>query len=82
MLCAGFFYVLTAPDVRLAVLLFRLIGTGRLLHTMLYTVWVFPQPTRFFAFLVPFCTTGFMAIKVAMFFAGSGESEQPQWARI
>lgn len=79
----GFFYVLAGPNVRLSVDLFRLIGFGRLAHTLLYTVLVLPQPARFVAFFVPYCAIGFMAIKATMFFhSGQSDSEQPMWAKL
>lgn len=82
LLFAGFFYVLSGPDERLAIRLFRLIAAGRLAHTVLYTAVILPQPARFAAFIVPFCATGFMAIKATLFFAFDCHLQQPQWARI
>lgn len=82
LLFVGVFYMLSHPEARLAFCLFRTIGIGRILHTVLYSLIVLPQPARFCAFFVPFCACGFMAVKATMFFAGEGSTGQPEWALI
>lgn len=59
-LIVGLLYVLTAPSATVAVWLFRVAGVFRLLHTVVYAMWVLPQPARGICFAVPCFVTGYM----------------------
>lgn len=49
-LITGIIFVLTDPDVVVALMLFRLFTLARLIHTFVYAVFVVRQPTRAIAF--------------------------------
>lgn len=62
-LIVGLLYVLTAPAPAVAVWLFRVAGCFRLLHTVVYAMWVCPQPARGICFGVPCFVTGYMLLQ-------------------
>ncbi|XP_059619262.1 microsomal glutathione S-transferase 1-like [Phlebotomus argentipes] len=64
----AFFYVLTNPEAYLAINLFRAAVISRIVHTLVYAVWVIPQPARGLAFFVCLGSTLFMAFKTIVFF--------------
>lgn len=65
---AGFFYVLTNPPAAFAIVLFRAAAIFRIVHTIVYAVYVLPQPSRAIAFFVPLVITGYMTVKSLMYF--------------
>ncbi|XP_055692443.1 microsomal glutathione S-transferase 1-like [Lutzomyia longipalpis] len=64
----AFFYVLTNPEPTLAINLFRIAAIARIIHTLVYAVWVVPQPARGLAFFVCLASTLYMAFKTILFF--------------
>lgn len=56
-LIIGYLYVLTKPNETAACYLFRIAGVSRLLHTVVYSIVVVPQPARAVTF---WGTTGIM----------------------
>lgn len=58
----GYFYTQTNPSAALAIPLYAYAAIFRLLHTLVYAVWVLPQPARAIAFVVPLLVTGYMAV--------------------
>ncbi|XP_055683902.1 microsomal glutathione S-transferase 1-like [Lutzomyia longipalpis] len=64
----AFFYVLTNPEPALAINLFRAAGIARIVHTLVYAVWVVPQPARGIAWVVCLGSTLYMAFKSIVFF--------------
>lgn len=64
--CFG--YVLTKPNVFFATNLIRLFVASRIFHTIVYAVFVIPQPARALAFGVGFVTTLYMAVQVILKF--------------
>lgn len=67
-LTAGFFYVLINPSPIIAINLFRASAIARIIHTIVYAVYVVPQPARALSWLVCFLITGYMSIASAVFF--------------
>ncbi|KAK5648617.1 hypothetical protein RI129_003509 [Pyrocoelia pectoralis] len=67
-LVAGLAYILTNPSVWLATMLFRVFTISRMIHTIVYAVYVLPQPARFFAFLGGLLTTIYMAVQALIYF--------------
>ncbi|ODN05822.1 Microsomal glutathione S-transferase 1 [Orchesella cincta] len=65
----GLLYCFTHPDPGTANLLFKIVAGGRILHTLVYAVFVIPQPARFLAFAAGLGPTLYMAVKVLMYFA-------------
>lgn len=61
-------YVLTDPLPDVAVNLFRVVFAFRLWHTIVYAVYVVPQPARAIGFVVPLIITIYMAIMCAIVF--------------
>lgn len=61
------FYVLTNPAVTLATLLFKVVAIARIVHTIVYTVVVIPQPARALAWFVPYAITAYMAVKTILY---------------
>lgn len=51
-LLTGVLFVLTDPDVVFALMLFRLYTLTRIIHTIVYAIYVVRQPARVIAFLV------------------------------
>lgn len=66
-LIVGLFYVLTNPAVLLATLLFQIVAAARIVHTLVYTVVIIPQPARALAWFVPYAITAYMAIKTILY---------------
>lgn len=64
----GFLYVLTDPQQFLAINLFRVVAISRIAHTLVYAVFVIPQPARALAFLGGLAPTIYMAISVILAF--------------
>lgn len=61
-------YVLTDPNALCAGCLFRVVFGCRLVHTIVYAVYVVPQPARAIAFFVPMGITMYMAVQSAIVF--------------
>lgn len=55
-------YIMTNPSYFVAVSLFRIFTAARIVHTIVYTVFVMPQPARFLAFFVGNVVTIYMII--------------------
>ncbi|KAM7347417.1 microsomal glutathione S-transferase-like isoform 2-T2 [Cochliomyia hominivorax] len=66
-LAVGFFYVLTNPATFLAVNLFRIVAIARIVHTLVYAVYVVPQPARAISFFVALASTTYMAVQVLLY---------------
>jgi len=49
--------------------LIRLFVASRLIHTIVYAVFVLPQPARGLSWFAGFATTAYMAIQVILSFA-------------
>lgn len=60
-LIVAFMYVLADPPSLVACILFGVVCGCRLLHTVVYAVYVLPQPARTLSFFVPFFITCYMA---------------------
>lgn len=67
-LLAGFFYTLSNPAAFLAINLFRAAAISRIVHTIVYTLVVLPQPSRALAFAVPLGITGYMSVMTILHF--------------
>lgn len=61
-------YTLTDPLPAVAVNLFRVIFAVRLWHTIVYAVYVVPQPARLIGFMVPYLIMLYMCVMVAITF--------------
>ncbi|XP_004536925.2 prostaglandin E synthase [Ceratitis capitata] len=66
-LVIGFLYVLINPNPKLAINLFRAVGISRVVHTIVYAVFVVPQPSRLLSFMVCALATTYMAFQVILF---------------
>jgi glutathione S-transferase len=66
---AGFFYMFAHPNVTVAIWLFRIAAIARILHTVVYAVWIVPQPARFLTFFVCLAITFYMSIHCMVEFA-------------
>ncbi|KAL1398338.1 hypothetical protein pipiens_000217, partial [Culex pipiens pipiens] len=64
----GFLYLLTGPDVTLAVTLFRLVGIARIVHTLVYAVVVVRQPARMVAWFLAYIPTIYMTLATVVNF--------------
>nr|WMM91887.1 GSTu1 [Paracoccus marginatus] len=64
----GFIYVLTKPDPTVALNIFRVYTLCRILHTIVYAVFVVPQPTRAIVFTIGILLTFYMVIMSAVTF--------------
>ncbi|XP_055526024.1 microsomal glutathione S-transferase 1-like [Wyeomyia smithii] len=64
----AFFYILTNPDAFIAVNIFRAVAVARIMHTLVYTVMVIPQPARAIAWLVPYAASFYMTFKTVLYF--------------
>ena len=60
---AGFGYLFTEPDPTVAVNLFRIYALARIAHTLVYAIFVVPQPARGLSWGVGYGITGYMAIR-------------------
>ncbi|XP_055597936.1 microsomal glutathione S-transferase 1-like [Uranotaenia lowii] len=67
-LAIGFLYLLTGPSATVAINLFRLVGISRIVHTLVYAVFVIPQPARGIAWMLAYGSTLYMAVKTALAF--------------
>lgn len=63
----GLFYVLTNPAVPLATTLFKVAALARIVHTIVYTVIVVPQPARGTAWAIHYVIALYMAISVVLY---------------
>ncbi|XP_052864042.1 microsomal glutathione S-transferase 1-like isoform X3 [Anopheles cruzii] len=64
----GFLYLLTDPVPFLAINLFRLVAVSRIVHTLVYAVFVVPQPARFLAYMGAMGPTAYMAFQTLLHF--------------
>lgn len=60
--------MLTDPLPDVAVNLFRVAVAARLWHTIIYAIYVIPQPARAIGFLIPLIITIYMAVMTAIVF--------------
>ncbi|XP_053693431.1 microsomal glutathione S-transferase 1-like [Sabethes cyaneus] len=67
-LVIGFLYALSNPSVFLACNLFRLVGIARIVHTLVYAVFVIPQPARGLSWAVGYFITAYMAVQTMLKF--------------
>jgi glutathione S-transferase len=58
----GFLYMFVQPNVLAAIWLYRIAAIVRIVHTIVYAVWVVPQPARAIAFFTCLSITLYMAI--------------------
>ena len=58
---------MTKPNEKEAFILFSLFTTARFTHTVVYSIYIIPQPARWLAFFTGFVVTGFMLVKVIVF---------------
>ncbi|XP_015370237.1 PREDICTED: microsomal glutathione S-transferase 1-like [Diuraphis noxia] len=65
-ICFG--YLLTNPNIYIATNLIRLYVASRIIHTIVYTVVVLPQPARGLSWFAGFATTIYMAVQVILSF--------------
>ncbi|XP_031628134.1 microsomal glutathione S-transferase 1-like [Contarinia nasturtii] len=66
-LFVGLFYVLTSPSVFLATTLFKVAAIARIVHTIVYTVIVVPQPARGISWFIHYLIGIYMAISVVLY---------------
>lgn len=59
---SAWLYLLTNPPVMLAVNLFRVYTLARIVHTVVYAVFVVPQPARAIAWGIGYAITAFMLL--------------------
>ncbi|XP_055547858.1 microsomal glutathione S-transferase 1-like [Wyeomyia smithii] len=67
-LAIGFLYMLTNPPVFLACNLFRVVAIARIVHTLVYAVFVIPQPARGLSWAAGYFITGYMAVHTMLKF--------------
>lgn len=67
-LIVSFIYVLTDPKPVVAINLFRVSFGCRLVHTIVYAIYVVPQPARSISFFVVYGITWYMAVQSAIVF--------------
>ncbi|KAK4884437.1 hypothetical protein RN001_000708 [Aquatica leii] len=65
---ASFGYILTNPSVGFATMLFRIFTASRIIHTLVYAVYVIPQPARALACATGYAVTVYMAIQAILHF--------------
>lgn len=63
----GFLYLLTNPAAVLAINIYRAVAISRIVHTLVYAVFVVPQPARAISFFVAFLCTAYMAFQVVIY---------------
>lgn len=63
-LLVAFGYIWTDPEPQWADKLFLIFTIARILHTVVYTIVVVPQPVRGLAWLVGYLITGYMAVEI------------------
>ncbi|XP_059616908.1 microsomal glutathione S-transferase 1-like [Phlebotomus argentipes] len=61
-LTIGLIYVLTNPNPMIAIILFRVAGTVRIIHTIIYAIYPIRQPARAICFFTCFFITIYMAV--------------------
>jgi glutathione S-transferase len=61
-------YVLIEPSQFLAINLFRVFTVARILHTFVYTIVIFPQPSRALLWGTGYAITIYMAVNVLINF--------------
>jgi len=61
-------YLFTDPSYKVASNLFRIFTASRFLHTLIYAIYVLPQPTRAILFWIGFLVTWYMAIQGLLIF--------------
>jgi len=64
----GLLYCFTNPDAGTANLVFKIFTGARIVHTLVYAVFVVPQPSRAISWAVGQICTFYMAAKVIMHF--------------
>ncbi|XP_058818862.1 microsomal glutathione S-transferase 1-like [Topomyia yanbarensis] len=64
----GFLYTLTNPPVFLATNLFRLVAIARIAHTLVYAVFVIPQPARGLSWAIGYFISAYMAVHTLLKF--------------
>ncbi|XP_062534785.1 microsomal glutathione S-transferase 1-like [Armigeres subalbatus] len=64
----AFLYLFTNPSVLVATNLFRAVAVARIVHTLVYAVFVIPQPARGLAWMVGYFSTGYMAVTTILAF--------------
>lgn len=57
-------YICTGPSPFITKCLFSIFTFSRIIHTVVYTIFVIPQPIRGLTWLVGFMVTGYMAVAV------------------
>lgn len=67
-LSVGLFYVLTNPNPMVAMILFRVATIARFVHTIVYAIYVIPQPARAICFFIHYGITLYMAFVCFIFF--------------
>lgn len=67
-LSVGLFYVLTDPSPMVATILFRVATVVRYLHTVVYAIYVIPQPARGICFFIHYGITLYMAFMCVIYF--------------
>lgn len=67
-LIMSFVYVLSNPVPVVAVNLFRVVFGCRVFHTIVYAIFVLPQPSRAIGWFVPYVITIYMAVQSAIVF--------------
>ncbi|XP_046802945.1 microsomal glutathione S-transferase 1-like [Lucilia cuprina] len=66
-LALGFYYVITNPSADIAINVFRAVGIARIVHTLVYAVFVIPQPARVLSYMVGLVATVYMAIRIMIY---------------
>lgn len=64
----AFIYTTTSPAAFLAINLFRAYAIARIAHTLVYAVFVVPQPARGISWFVGVGITAYMAIQTVLFY--------------
>lgn len=67
-LSVGLFYVMTDPGAMVATILFRLATVARIVHTVVYAIYVVPQPARSICFFLHWGITIYMAFMSIIYF--------------
>ncbi|TMW39423.1 hypothetical protein DOY81_015497 [Sarcophaga bullata] len=63
----GFFFTLTNPPAFLAINIFRAVAIARIIHTVVYAVYVVPQPARALSFFVALAACFYMTVHVILY---------------
>lgn len=67
-LSVGLFYVLSDPSPMFSEILFRVATVARIVHSIVYAVYVVPQPARAICFFVQYAITLYMAVIAIIYF--------------